>query len=292
MSQFMHRAQFEYFMVNPSALDDKSIEGLWQMVKEYPYFSTARLLLAKNLETTSHDAYPLAFRLAAAYAGDRILLKQLMEAVNTGLSGIVVKEDQAVAEVVEPFEAAESIPLQESVSEEKETDVSHDVLVHEMEAVTNEVSSGSEFAENTEAGTEGVVEEKPAPILENTTSSMIELIRSSLNQQGRADSAEVREEGNQESAGKKRFDHERQALIDKFIKDEPRISAPKKEFFNPEDHARQSSIEHEDLVSETLAMIYEKQGLNGKAIKIYEKLILLIPEKSSYFAGRIKELRK
>jgi len=288
----MHRAQFEYFMVNPSALDETSIEGLWQMVKEYPYFSTARLLLAKNLEKTSHDAYPLAFRLAAAYAGDRILLKQLMETADTGLSDRGVLEAPAEADVVEPVETAESTPLQESGNEEQETKVSHEEHVQVMEAATDEVSAGAEITENSEAITEEVVEEEPAPIAEHTTSPMIELIRLSLNQHGRDDAAEVSEEGSKESAGKKRFDHEGQALIDKFIKDEPRISAPKKEFFNPEDHARQSSIEHDDLVTETLAMIYEKQGLYGKAIKIYEKLILLIPEKSSYFAGRIKELRK
>jgi hypothetical protein len=40
-----------------------------------------------------------------------------------------------------------------------------------------------------------------------------------------------------------------------------------------------------------MAQLYIKQGHKGKAIKIYEKLILINPEKSTYFAARISELK-
>jgi hypothetical protein len=48
----------------------------------------------------------------------------------------------------------------------------------------------------------------------------------------------------------------------------------------------------EEIVSESLARIYEKQGLTGKAIEMYEKLSLKIPKKSSYFAEIIENLKK
>ncbi len=43
--------------------------------------------------------------------------------------------------------------------------------------------------------------------------------------------------------------------------------------------------------TETYARILAKQGKNEKAINIYEQLILKYPQKSSYFANLIENLR-
>lgn len=45
------------------------------------------------------------------------------------------------------------------------------------------------------------------------------------------------------------------------------------------------------LVSETLAIVYERQGKIDKAIEMYERLAVQNPEKSSTFANRIAELK-
>jgi len=82
----------------------------------------------------------------------------------------------------------------------------------------------------------------------------------------------------------------REDLIEKFIREEPSISRPKTDFFDPIKVAKSSQQEHEGIVSETLARIHIQQGNIEKAIEIYRKLSLNFPEKSSYFAAQIKKI--
>jgi hypothetical protein len=83
-----------------------------------------------------------------------------------------------------------------------------------------------------------------------------------------------------------------QSLIDQFIASEPRITPSKAEFYSPAMQARRSVEEDLDLVSETLAEIFLEQGLLEKARAAYERLRLLVPEKSASFAARIEEIDK
>jgi hypothetical protein len=81
-------------------------------------------------------------------------------------------------------------------------------------------------------------------------------------------------------------------LIEQFISAQPAMPRPKKEFFNPVNIAHQSTVDDESLVTETLAEVHVKQGNIEKALKIYSKLCLIFPEKSTYFAARIENLKK
>ncbi|PTN08766.1 hypothetical protein [Mangrovibacterium marinum] len=47
-----------------------------------------------------------------------------------------------------------------------------------------------------------------------------------------------------------------------------------------------------EFVTETLAKIYMRQGMYKQAILAYEKLSLKYPEKNTYFAGQIEEVKK
>ncbi len=80
-------------------------------------------------------------------------------------------------------------------------------------------------------------------------------------------------------------------ILDKFMRENPSISRPKTEFFNPANVAKNSVEEKDEIVSETLASIYLKQGLIKKSILTYEKLCLIYPHKNAYFAALINKIK-
>lgn len=80
-------------------------------------------------------------------------------------------------------------------------------------------------------------------------------------------------------------------LIDEFIRKSPQISRPKKEFFKAEKVAQKSLELSNEIVTETLAAIYAKQGHWEQAITAYQKLSLKFPQKQTYFAAIIEELK-
>ena len=56
-------------------------------------------------------------------------------------------------------------------------------------------------------------------------------------------------------------------------------------------HLADASNESDDILTETMAEVLIQQGKKTQAIRIWEKLSLLHPEKSHYFASRISELK-
>lgn len=88
-----------------------------------------------------------------------------------------------------------------------------------------------------------------------------------------------------------RFSHQR-ALVDRFIRIEPKITPGKADEYLTGNIARASIEEDPEIVSETIADLYVKQGKIDRARKAYRKLMELYPEKSIYFAVRLKNLDK
>ncbi len=80
------------------------------------------------------------------------------------------------------------------------------------------------------------------------------------------------------------------SVIDKFIQNEPHISRGKSKEYSLENLAAESLVDNEEFVTETLAEIYASQGNNSKAKRAFQLLSLKYPEKSIYFAARIKRL--
>jgi phosphopantetheinyl transferase (holo-ACP synthase) len=85
-------------------------------------------------------------------------------------------------------------------------------------------------------------------------------------------------------------------FTDATAQDDPKeylkFDKPKQDFYSPAKKAKESLSSEQIPVSETLAKVYAMQGAVAKAIGVYEQLILLNPEKKSFFANQIKVLKK
>ena len=133
---------------------------------------------------------------------------------------------------------------------------------------------------------EEIIQQPSYYIIENELEENIETISPS-SEMGFADWLNFVENRNE-----KPKEPSKNSLIDKFISENPSIS------INVEDDTTLEKAEKtldkgkkEQFVTETLANIYIKQKHFEKAVSAMEKLSLKYPQKSIYFANRIKEIK-
>jgi tetratricopeptide (TPR) repeat protein len=56
-------------------------------------------------------------------------------------------------------------------------------------------------------------------------------------------------------------------------------------------HYAAHSIDEREILTESMAEVLAKQGMYENAIALYQKLSLIYPPKSAYFASRIEQLK-
>jgi tetratricopeptide (TPR) repeat protein len=263
----MNRQQFSEYVKNPSSADAQSLKAFEEIVARYPYCQTSHILYASILFRTGELQYHAQLKKAAAYAGDRRRLKELIE---TGKMAEVFHKPEPVAIV--DSEPVHEVPLPVVEATAVQPEITPEVLPVE-DAIT--VVDTSKFQERL------------------SREELLAIVRKRLAEIGAEKQDKPAEQKIAEPAApvKPEENASKMVLIEKFIREEPRISPPKAAFFNPTETSLRSNLDEEEIISETLAKLYASQGNIQKAIHIYEKLCLVNQEKSRYFAAQIENLK-
>lgn len=278
-------------MNEPNLVKETDVSLLKEMVATYPYASVFHLLLAKGMHNLGDLSLDEKLKRAAIVAPNRGLLYDLIYAKN--MQTIIDKVELSLEEEI-------TIP-QKEVVEEPIDDSNKSKKINKV-AVNDELQQG---------------------ILMEAINTTIQLDVDELLKEDRFN-VEVKEAQDQsdktvqtedvtafktplkfsdwlismKSVDDKVIETETkplasaQDLIDNFIANKSKRIDVTKEPLTPKELGRLSLVENEDFVTETLAGIYAKQGKFAKAIKIYEQLMLNFPEKSTFFASRIRFLRE
>ena len=259
---------------NSKAINDKQTLVLETIVNEFPFYQSARALYLKGLYNQESFRYNYELKKTAAHTTDRSVLfdfitsddfkifqQEVYDKYQAEIQSIIVSDFEYVEEEKKPFTLdtkPESSNVIEtiSISEQKESNI-------EVEAAL-EIGKPLQFEKNeTHSFSEWLQLAKIAPIVREEAEKQISV------------SSEL----------EKKFD-----LIEKFIELNPKIPQAKDTTSIPINIAK-SNETPSSIMTETLAQIYLEQKKYTKAIQAYEILILKYPEKSSFFADRIKNIK-
>jgi hypothetical protein len=248
----MDKERFQYIIKNPQSINDDDIEMLSSLVATYPYFTIAQVLLAVGYDLKEDKKLNKQLRLAAAMSPDRNALRHLLAET---------KEKKNTCDLPDEFgnDSQQTMnngqhSLDSIVIPEVDLNKSQEELSREMALLEEKRKSLDEL--------KNLIEQR-----------IIELERE------------------KEDIAKEDKVLSKTEIIDKFIAENPQISRPKQEFYNPMTVAQASVVDKENIISETLATIYLNQGYVEKAISVYQKLSLKNPEKSVYFAELIEKAK-
>lgn len=269
----MNVTDYTFLINKPDAITEKQTESLTHVLEDFPYFQSARALRLKGLYNQNSFKYNHALKVTAAHTTDRTVLfdfitSDTFTAIQKGYYDKKVLELLDINVVDSEIIAAE---VTIAISDTPETAIQ---TFYTEFKTTNSTAA----EEKLEIG-------KPLDFSTNEKHSFQEWLQLSRIQ------PIVREKENANStAPLNETQKKKLAIIDKFIETNPKIPAVKQ----GQPTAVSFDLNKEDnsmLMTETLAKVYLEQKKYQKAIQAYEILILKYPEKITFFADRISDIK-
>lgn len=277
-------------------LSQVQTERLQQLTQEYPWFGPARFFLAAKKKSHGEEWLQCA-QVANLYFTNpdwlQLQLDDVSAAGTAAPSGEAVTEPAAPAVPSTPFREAETAMI--SIREKMRSLPVEDEPEEPMEEETEEIA-GPEEAE-TDARLSGMLSEQLAdfrkPVDPDATLDIehekkkLHTIDYFASQGIKIDLSSIPQD--------KLTTHLRK--FTDWLKQVKTGNPLHQEFAsNPEmekavAETARSSNETREVVTEAMADVLEKQGQPEKAIQLYIKLSFLFPEKSSYFAAKIEQLK-
>ena len=274
----MNVTDYTYLINKPHAINGKQTDALEKVLDEFPFFQSARALRLKGLFNQNSFKYNYALKVTAAHTTDRTVLFDFISsdtfvAIQKGLY------DKKVLELLD---------ISVVDCEEIKSEIRFESKTNPLEqSILTSIEGASEGKEDTKIAVEKLEIGKPLDFSINEKHSFQEWLQLSRIE------PIVRKKENLVSIERLILEEEKNKkneLIDKFIESSPKISPIRQEEVS-KTYAEQSQTNNSYLMTETLARVYLEQKKYQKAIQAYEILILKYPEKSSFFADRISDIK-
>ena len=283
----MNVTDYTYLINKPNAINEKQTDALGKVLDDFPYFQSARALRLKGLFNQNSFRYNYALKVTASHTTDRTVLFDFITsdtfvAIQKGLY------DKKVLELLDISVVDHEIIKHELKLEPKINTIEQSILTSIKEAALAVTIDEKEIASNLAMTAEENLEiGKPLDFSINEKHSFQEWLQISRIQ------PIVREKEIGSNSNTNVLDEDKKKkleLIDKFIEASPKIP-PLKQGTESTTNFEANQTDNSYLMTETLARLYLEQNKYNKAIQAYEILILKYPEKSSFFANRISDIK-
>lgn len=304
----MDREHLTRLVEDPARVKRDDIADLKAMAERYPWFSAAHLLLAVGEHRQGDVLFDEQLRTSAAHLPSRAVLFDLVHPLEQPPAPVVRLAPEVVADPSPPptpvVEIATPPPvaihaekieevLQAPAAEEPLTPATEDPdpLDAQMRqaalASTYELLLGDTLPLPAPASSDRVPPRSdPAVPSRMSFSAWLDSTSSAPSRSDRA--SDPRRAAPTKDASELAAVEE---LIDRFIQQAtPPTPTKKAEFFSPQSAAKRSLEDHADMVTETLARIYEKQGNISKARAAYMRLAEKHPDQREHFLALSRAL--